>query len=214
MAIGLAKLFSIDLPRNFREPYLAANPQDFWRRWHVTLSYWLRDYVYMRLGGNRAYIRNIVIVFLACGLWHGAGWNFVIWGAYHAVLVAGYRLVSPWWDRLPGWAGITLTFLLVSLGWPLFNGGISEYAELMATIFAFDFSGESTVRNFSWILLGLVAAVTFLTREDKWLFNTDGARTGWKLLPKLADSPASYAAVLSLAVVCLRYRDTFIYFRF
>ena len=67
MAIGLAKLFCIHLPRNFREPYLSATPKEFWRRWHVTLSYWLRDYVYIRLGGNRHYVRNIAIVFLAVG---------------------------------------------------------------------------------------------------------------------------------------------------
>ncbi|MBT5298738.1 MAG: MBOAT family protein [Rhodospirillaceae bacterium] len=80
MAIGLGKFFCIDLPRNFHEPYMSTSPREFWRRWHVTLSFWLRDYVYLRLGGNRAYILNIVVVFVACGIWHGAGWNFIVWG--------------------------------------------------------------------------------------------------------------------------------------
>ncbi|MCA9054028.1 MAG: hypothetical protein KDA75_09340, partial [Planctomycetaceae bacterium] len=88
IAIGLAKLFAISLPRNFREPYLSRNPREFWRRWHVTLSYFLRDYVYIRLGGNQAYARNILFVFALCGLWHGAGWNFVLWGGLHGLLLS------------------------------------------------------------------------------------------------------------------------------
>jgi alginate O-acetyltransferase complex protein AlgI len=72
MAIGLGRLFCIELPVNFREPYLSPNPREFWRRWHVTLSYWLRDYVYIRMGGNNAYVRNIAIVFAAVGLWHSS----------------------------------------------------------------------------------------------------------------------------------------------
>ena len=94
MAIGLGKFFCIDLPRNFHEPYMSTSPREFWRRWHVTLSFWLRDYVYLRLGGNRAYILNIVVVFVACGIWHGAGWNFIVWGAYHGALVILYHLTG------------------------------------------------------------------------------------------------------------------------
>ena len=84
MAIGLGRMFCIELPVNFREPYLSRNPREFWQRWHVTLSYWLRDYVYMRMGGRDAYVRNILIVFALVGLWHGAGGTFVAWGVYHA----------------------------------------------------------------------------------------------------------------------------------
>ncbi len=86
MAIGLGRLFCIELPVNFREPYLSRDPREFWQRWHVTLSYWLRDYVYIRMGGRESYVRNILIVFALVGLWHGAGWNFVAWGLYHALL--------------------------------------------------------------------------------------------------------------------------------
>ncbi|MEK9752661.1 MAG: MBOAT family O-acyltransferase [Rhodospirillaceae bacterium] len=78
IAIGLGRLYGIELPVNFQTSYHALNPKDFWRRWHVTLSFWLRDYVYIALGGNRAYVRNILIVFVLCGLWHGAAWNFVV----------------------------------------------------------------------------------------------------------------------------------------
>ncbi len=75
IAIGLGKFFCIDLPRNFDEPYISLSPKEFWRRWHMTLSFWLKDYVYLPLGGNKRYVRNIIVIFLACGLWHGAGWG-------------------------------------------------------------------------------------------------------------------------------------------
>jgi alginate O-acetyltransferase complex protein AlgI len=79
MAMGIALLFGVELPLNFAQPYLSPNPKQFWRRWHITLSYWLRDYVYVNLGGNKNYVRNILIVFAVCGLWHGAGTNFIVW---------------------------------------------------------------------------------------------------------------------------------------
>ena len=93
-AKGLAKLFAIHLPRNFLEPYLAANPKGFWRRWHVTLSYGLRDYVYLRRGGNGTYVRNIQIVFLAVGPWDRTGWKFLVWGGWARGAVWGGRALS------------------------------------------------------------------------------------------------------------------------
>ena len=86
----------------------------------MTLSYWLRDYVYVRMGGRDDYVRNILIVFALVGLWHGAGWNFVAWGIYHGLLVIVYHFTAPAWDRLPRPIAIAFTFVLVSFGWPLF----------------------------------------------------------------------------------------------
>lgn len=88
VAIGLGRLFGFAFPDNFARPYQSLNIKDFWRRWHITLSFWIRDYLYLPLGGNRHYSRNIVIVFAICGLWHGAGLTFVVWGLYHGALVA------------------------------------------------------------------------------------------------------------------------------
>ena len=120
IAIGLGRLFGFHLPDNFLRPYESLNPKDFWRRWHVSLSYWIRDYLYLPMGGNRRYHLNIAIVFTLVGLWHGARWNFVVWGLYHAGLVVVYALVARYWDRLPGLPQIALNFLLVSFGWVLF----------------------------------------------------------------------------------------------
>ncbi len=96
MAIGLGKLFGFDFLENFRHPYAASSITDFWRRWHISLSSWFRDYVYIPLGGNRvgpfATYRNLLIVFLLCGLWHGANWTFLIWGLWHGLFLVGERL--------------------------------------------------------------------------------------------------------------------------
>lgn len=205
MAIGLGRLFAINLPINFNEPYIANNPKDFWRRWHITLSSWLRDYVYIKLGGNERYIRNILIVFAVTGLWHGAGWNFVIWGLYHAALVLGYHATRGVWDRLPSLAQRALTFVLVSLGWPLFFADVAEYLEILKVLIQgdIDFFVYGTRH---WLYLGAIAAFTFLVRERHWLYNETPSR--------LFDNPVVHAVAFILPVAFLSFSGTFIYFRF
>lgn len=135
IARGLSKLLGFELMTNFKLPYFALDPSDFWRRWHVSLSTWLRDYLYIPLGGSRATegktLRNLVLTMILGGLWHGASWNFVLWGAYHGVLLVTYRLVER--RRAPGvpWEGsfgvlrtslaMLLMFLLTVAGWVLFR---------------------------------------------------------------------------------------------
>ncbi|MEL7338749.1 MAG: MBOAT family O-acyltransferase, partial [Planctomycetota bacterium] len=104
MAIGVSRMFGIDLMRNFRMPYLAIGFRDFWARWHISLSTWFRDYVYIPLGGNRCgsvrWIVNLLLVFTVSGLWHGARWTFVLWGLLHGVLVVGELMLGWWMDRM------------------------------------------------------------------------------------------------------------------
>ncbi len=99
IARGVARLLGFEIMVNFRLPYFATNPQDFWRRWHISLSSWLRDYVYIPLGGGRkngiTTCRNLLVTMLLGGLWHGAAWTFVFWGVYHAILLMAYRCVEP-----------------------------------------------------------------------------------------------------------------------
>jgi len=122
MAIGTAKLIGYDLPENFRMPYASANITEFWRRWHITLSSWLRDYLYIPLGGNRhgagrTYL-NLALTMLLGGLWHGASWNFVLWGALHGVALAVHRLMSRSTSfTLPRLVSTPLTLLFVVLCW-------------------------------------------------------------------------------------------------
>jgi alginate O-acetyltransferase complex protein AlgI len=130
MAIGLGRMFGFRFPENFRWPYIASSVQGFWRRWHISLSTWFRDYLYIPLGGNRVPLprqyRNLVLVFFLCGLWHGASWNFVIWGLWHGTFLVIERVAGP-----PASAkaragsasiwGHAYTLLVVMIGWVFFR---------------------------------------------------------------------------------------------
>jgi alginate O-acetyltransferase complex protein AlgI len=128
MALGTAHLLGFKLPRNFNMPYFATDISDFWKRWHISLSSWLRDYVYIPLGGNRGgtwfTYRNLLLTMLIGGLWHGANWTFVVWGLFHGLLLAVHRAV-----RWPAWMGqavfrpfaVATTFFCVSIGWVFFR---------------------------------------------------------------------------------------------
>jgi D-alanyl-lipoteichoic acid acyltransferase DltB (MBOAT superfamily) len=151
MAIGMARLFGFEFPVNFTRPYLAWSVTEFWRRWHITLSRWLRDYLYIPLGGNRGgpwrTYRNLMLTMLLGGLWHGASWNFVIWGGIHGGVLVAERLwrqhKPEHWPALPQWAGIILTFHIVTLAWIFFRSSTFEGAmQFLAGIGALDFSGS------------------------------------------------------------------------
>ena len=125
MAVGLGYLFGIRIPQNFNSPYKATDPSDFWRRWHISLSSVLRDYLYIPLGGNRGpqwkTYRNLMITMLLGGLWHGASWTFMVWGAYHGGLLAAYRAWGSVWDRLSATTRRAGMFLLAVVGWVFFR---------------------------------------------------------------------------------------------
>jgi len=148
IAIGFARMLGVRLPENFNWPYLANNIQDFWQRWHISLSSWIRDYIYIPLGGNRLgpgrKIVNGLIAFGLCGLWHGPAWNFVLWGLYHGAglaLCATYRnvpFVGPLclkiFEREPA-AALVLTQLFVWLGWLLFFYPVPEAWRMLGLLF-------------------------------------------------------------------------------
>jgi len=137
MAIGSALIFGLILPENFRRPYIATDLREFWRRWHISLSNFLRDYLYIPLGGSRhgpwRYLRATMITLGLCGLWHGAGWTYVVWGLWHglglAVCHAWQRLGSP----MPKLAGWVLTMLFVLVGWVIFRASSFTVAASMLT---------------------------------------------------------------------------------
>ncbi|MFZ5892689.1 MAG: MBOAT family O-acyltransferase [Myxococcota bacterium] len=130
IARGSAKLLGFDLMKNFDHPYLAQTPGEFWRRWHISLSTWFRDYVYIPLGGNRGsklvHYRNVMLTFLLSGFWHGASWNFLLWGGFHGVLLIAYELVGRVAPKLitMRWLALPRTlvcFALVNVGWLMFR---------------------------------------------------------------------------------------------
>jgi alginate O-acetyltransferase complex protein AlgI len=208
IAIGLALLFGVRLPSNFMQPYSAMNPQDFWRRWHMSLSYWIRDYLYKPLGGNTQYIRNILIIFAVCGLWHGAAWTFVIWGLYHAALVILYKLGSGWWNSVPRLLQIAVTFILVSLGWLLFVFDFYALHQVLSQM-ATGFNGLGISQSpQDWVLMAIAAAVCWGIKIE----------TLAEIPPQnnLRSVGLALLCVISLAgtLMFVGISDSFIYFRF
>lgn len=139
MAVGLGLMMGFMFAKNFDSPYRADSITDFWRRWHISLSTWLRDYLYVPLGGNRKGVRrtyvNLLIVMLLGGLWHGAAWTFVLWGAFHGLLLAAER-AGIGYGRLPRPLKVAATFILVTLGWVLFRArDLSHAVEYYRSLF-------------------------------------------------------------------------------
>ncbi len=161
MAVGLGYLFGIRIPQNFSSPYKSKSIPEFWRRWHMSLSSWLRDYLFQPMGGvfgtswQRA--RNLVLTMALGGLWHGAAWTFVIWGIYHGILMAIYGALGRTWDRVPALIRGTATFLLVLLGWVVFRAQSVEMAGAMfRKMFVFQ-PGFSMTAGVGLVVMLLVA---------------------------------------------------------
>ena len=138
IAMGSARLLGIRLTRNFREPYLSRGIRDFWRRWHITLNRWFRLYVYQPLGGRKRRILSVTAVFLLSGLWHGADWTFLAWGAFHALLYGGETLLEKARKKpVPALLSVPLTFLAVSVSWILFRAdGFPQAVEMFRSLFS------------------------------------------------------------------------------
>ncbi|MGB5746113.1 MAG: MBOAT family O-acyltransferase [Desulfobacterales bacterium] len=177
MAIGLGMLFGFKTPENFNRPYSAISITDFWRRWHITLSQWFRDYLYIPLGGNRRgnarTCLNMAVVCILCGIWHGANWTFLIWGIYHGLFlilerVSGARSIPPEKFRT---VRRTLTLLIVTVGWVLFRSpDITQAMGFLGTMFT---ASDSTlsyelsrVLNYRNILFLLTALTVFFLPDD------------------------------------------------
>ena len=169
MAIGLGKIFGFDFDENFKYPYSAKSITDFWRRWHISLTNWFRDYVYIPLGGNRCsklkWVRNFMIVWLLTGLWHGANWNFILWGLFYAVIL----LIEKMWtekimSKLPKIVSWIITFAIVNFGWLLFRVNslgdlgyvLKSFVKPVGDTAGFLANNFSIVYHFIFIIIGLV----------------------------------------------------------
>ncbi len=150
MAVGLARIFGLKFPENFNYPYISKSIKEFWRRWHISLSAWFRDYVYIPLGGNRVSISrqyfNLVLVFFLCGLWHGASWNFVVWGLFHGLFLVFERVdfVEKTLQKLPSFIQHFYAIFVVMIGWVFFRSAdltsATSYLKLM-----FSFSSDEKI---------------------------------------------------------------------
>lgn len=228
IAIGLALTFGIKIPINFNSPYLAINPSDFWRRWHITLSQWLRDYVFISLGGSRTtpfkIVRNLMITMLIGGIWHGAGYNFLIWGLLHGLALSYYKYIQILKDRYgylqkildmkifqPLW--ILSTFTFVTITWVFFRlDTFGKVKELLASLL---FGMKQFMHISEFEILSIIAISVFVFG---WKFFQD-------LCEKYIDMNAYYIVylksvfyyilfVVTLISVPLNFNPIFIYFRF
>lgn len=172
MAIGLAELFGFRYPENFNYPYISRSVTEFWRRWHISLSTWFRDYVYIPLGGNRVsrakQVRNLLVVWLLTGLWHGAAWNFPAWGLYYALLLIGERyLWGRALDRAPAVLRHAYALVIITAGWVIFRSvGLGQAVSYLGVMFGgvraalWDAQVTYCLMEFRWELVIAVVAAT------------------------------------------------------
>jgi alginate O-acetyltransferase complex protein AlgI len=223
MAIATARMIGIDLPRNFRRPYAATSITAFWRRWHITLSEWLRDYLYIPLGGNRrgltrTYV-NLLITMALGGLWHGASWTFVVWGCYHG---AGLAIHKAWSARTfarrpaPAAVGWAATYAFVCIGWVFFRASsMAGATAILRAIVAPSGSGLQWFFLPFWILLGVAA----LTQVDFASIRRAAVRgRRWIAAePFFAGFVPAFPIVtwvIAIAIFGAHRQQPFIYFRF
>ena len=197
MAIGLGLMFGLRLPFNFDAPYRATSIQDFWRRWHMTLSRFLRDYLYIPLGGSRAgaarQVVNVVVTMLLGGLWHGANWTFVAWGGLHGLALAVHQVWARAGLRLPAPAAWAITMLFVMTSWVLFRAAsFADAATMFRGMAGFGARGARPAAEVVYVLVAGVAAALVgpvsqsfalkRARPDPWLAVSSGLVLVWLLL--------------------------------
>ncbi|MDB5282473.1 MAG: rane bound O-acyl transferase family protein [Bacteroidota bacterium] len=223
MAIGILKMIGFDIAENFNQPYSANSITDFWRRWHISLGAWMRNYLYIPLGGNRVKSQwrvylNLWIVFLASGLWHGASWNFVIWGAYHGFwLVLERAFLSKLLDKIWNPVRVGVTFFLVVVGWVFFRAEtLTDAVVFMQRMFAFE-PGRIADLNpellFFFVMAGLFSfiGISQLGRRLITFFYSGEwgikGSVGWGAI-------CAVLLILNLGFLAARGFNPFIYFRF
>ncbi|MBB3206283.1 D-alanyl-lipoteichoic acid acyltransferase DltB (MBOAT superfamily) [Rhodopirellula rubra] len=221
IARGVGRMMGYNLMLNFRLPYFATNPSDFWQRWHISLSSWLRDYLYIPLGGNRGgkwfTYRNLVLTMLLGGLWHGAAWTFVIWGLFHGALLIAHRQVASW-QRESGWnvsvpylVKLVVMFHLTCIGWLIFRAeSTTQILEMLSGLARFDFGLSLADQMNAWKLALLCVPVILIQACQESTGNLNFVRH-LSLLPRTVAYASVIAALLSLGQFG---QSEFIYFQF
>jgi alginate O-acetyltransferase complex protein AlgI len=220
MAVGLGLLFGFEFRKNFSSPYKAKSVTDFWRRWHISLSTWLRDYLYVPLGGSRAgrartYL-NLMIVMLLGGLWHGASWNFLIWGAIHGGWLALERGLGKdsFYSRAPAAVRVALTFLIVNLAWVFFRAPtLSVAGDYLRSLFG----GHSDLPATS----ALLRALLYSREQVLWMAAAAAISwlgvDVWRLAKRVTPLRAALALGVfawSLVALSAQSNNPFLYFHF
>ncbi len=223
MAIGISKLFGFDLMVNFKFPYFSRDIAEFWRRWHISLSTWFRDYIYIPLGGSRGsqgfQIRNVMVIFLVSGFWHGANWTYVVWGLFHALLFLPLLLFNVNRSHLItksyGWldfAKIGVTFLVVCIGWVFFRAdSIADAFQYLAHMLELKNLGLTlfykTNANLMIFALSVLAVGILSMQELVWVIKK-------RELPKISALGALLLVLLIFFMGSFKNQMDFIYFQF
>ncbi|NPD44135.1 MULTISPECIES: MBOAT family protein [unclassified Lentimicrobium] len=224
MAIGLGRIMGFKFPENFNNPYTSQSITEFWRRWHITLGSWMRDYLYIPLGGSRVSSKkrlyfNLWLVFLISGLWHGAAWNFVIWGAFHGFFLILDKLFLLKFSKKVGkYPSIILTFFITIIGWVIFRSeSFNQIKYFLRSLFKFDFSVPTKTSSEFWFILVIAVLFSFITLlktgkkwENKVFFSEQYSTSRYFI--------SIILAILSLAICLSAITSSdfnpFIYFRF
>ncbi|MFU0831516.1 MAG: Mboat family protein [Oscillospiraceae bacterium] len=223
MAIGLGKMFGFDIMENFNYPYVSKTMTEFWRRWHISLSTWFRDYLYIPLGGNRTgnvYI-NLLIVFAVTGLWHGAAWNFVVWGLFHGVFIlADHFMKNKHIEiKLPNVVKVFITFFIVNIGWVLFRAPSLTYAMKMFGVMLGVTHTNANGILLSWylspklmflLIVAVLASIDWQRIMPRFLNSFEG--TNAQII--LKDMVMVVLLAVSIMLVITSAYNAFIYFQF
>jgi alginate O-acetyltransferase complex protein AlgI len=228
MALGMSKLFGLELMPNFSTPFISRSPSEFWSRWNITLSRWFGDYVYIPLGGSRgplpATVRNLLLTMLLSGLWHGAGWTFLVWGGIHGAYLAAFHALRHAAPRMAEavargrlqWLGWAITYALTTIAWVYFRAANvadgNAIAGNMLGISPGPIAASSTG-------VALVAALLILHRAEAWWIANfdamvDRAGARWMRWPGPVQALAAFPVLLVVIAITKFVRGTFIYFQF
>ena len=222
MAIGMGKMLGVKIPENFNHPYIAKSVREFWQRWHISLSSWFKDYLYVPLGGNRisanrTYI-NLLIVFFLTGLWHGASFSFILWGLLHGFFMIMERIFSSFFSKWPAWLSHLYLIIVVGLLWILFR--IESYSEAL-TYFKRLFIAPQETEGIAWIHIN---PYVFFVIAIGLLFSVPIRQNISTLISTKIKSPQQFALLSSATALCLLVvtisqmtvstYSPFIYFRF
>lgn len=232
MAIGLGKIFGFEFKENFKSPYLSLSVSDFWRRWHISMGAFFRDYIYIPLGGSRKgkyrWMINILIVWAVTGLWHGANWNFVVWGLYYAfILMIEKMFMGKVLNKVPGFISWCYTFFLTVIGWTLFMWDTNSFHYMISRLLRLFSSGENTypltfiisMLEIKDDLIYLVAGIIIATPIGKWI----GENIKKMMKPNMKYNPVFVithdALYVFMFLICIIFLvgetfNPFIYFRF
>lgn len=235
MAIGLGYMFNINIPQNFNSPYKALNVDDFWKRWHMTLTRFFRKYVYIPLGGNRkgemrTYI-NITVVFILSGLWHGANWTFLVWGGLHGIAIVFSKLFAAQLQKIPRMVNLFATFLFVNITWVYFRAlSIADAHQFLGRLFSFDFSFNKNVFVSFFRTTAIERAMMFLppgipgfgnTLLVVWfgiaLYFSMFAKNTFQRITAFRATPIQMAVTVALlfwSIISLSGVSTFLYYNF